>query len=115
MADDLISIVQGSLDINEKLISKVRLEILWALSELGEDGATARQLKAGLNLNDGVLYSNLKKMENLGYLRCQHTTIEGKDLELYSITDEGLTEWKKVRGWLRQLLGCGDDNCAITE
>jgi DNA-binding PadR family transcriptional regulator len=115
MKDDLISIVRGSIGINEKLVSKVRLEILWALSELGVDGATARQLKAGLNLNDGVLYSNLKKLENLGYLRCQQTTIEGKELELYSITDEGLTEWKKVRGWLRQLLGCEDDTCAIIE
>jgi len=115
MADDLLSIIAGSADINEKLISRVRLEILWALSDLREDGATARQLKAGLNLNDGVLYSNLKKLEDFGYLRCQKTTIEGKELELYSITSDGITEWRKVRTWLRKLLGCEEDRCDITE
>jgi len=47
MPDDLITIVEESEAVDSTLISRVRLEILWALSELGEDGATARQLKAG--------------------------------------------------------------------
>ena len=59
MPDDLITVVEESEDVDSTIISRVRLEILWALSELGEDGATARQLKAGLNLGDGVLYANL--------------------------------------------------------
>jgi len=108
---DLISIVQESGDLDGTIISRVRLELLWALAELGEDGATARQLKAGLNLSDGVLYSNLKKLEGLGYVRCEHVTIEGKALELFSITPDGLAEWMKVRGWLCKLLECGGETC----
>ena len=108
---DLISIVQESGDLDGTIISRVRLELLWALAELGEDGATARQLKAGLNLSDGVLYSNLKKLEELGYVRCEQVTIEGKALELFSITLDGLAEWMKVRGWLCKLLECGGETC----
>ena len=69
MPDDLITVVEESEDVDSTIISRVRLEILWALSELGEDGATARHLKAGLNLSDGVLYANLKKLVGMGYLR----------------------------------------------
>ena len=106
MPDDLIAIVEESEDVDSTLISRVRLEILWALSDLGEDGATARQLKAGLNLSDGVLYANLKKLVGMGYLRSEKVALEGKELELYAITPEGLLEWQRVRGWLCKLLGC---------
>jgi DNA-binding PadR family transcriptional regulator len=111
MPDDLIAIVEESEVMNGTLISRVRLEILWALSELGEDGATARQLKGGLNLNDGVLYANLRKLVDMGYLRFEKVTLEGKELELYSITPEGLLEWERIRGWLCKLLGCVGDTC----
>lgn len=111
MPDDLIAIVEESEDVNSALISRVRLEILWALSELGEDGATARQLKAGLNLSDGVLYANLKKLVEMGYLRSEKVTLEGKELDLYAITPEGLAEWRRVQGWLCKLLGCEGDTC----
>ena len=111
MPDDLIAIVEESEDVDSTIISRVRLEILWALSELGEDGATARQLKAGLNLGDGVLYANLKKLVEMGYLRSEKVTLEGKELDLYAITPEGLAEWRRVRGWLCKLLGCEGDTC----
>ena len=111
MPNDLIAIVEESEDVNSTLISRVRLEILWALSELGDDGATARHLKAGLNLSDGVLYANLKKLVEMGYLRSEKVTLEGKELELYAITPEGLLEWRRLRGWLCKLLGCGGDTC----
>jgi len=111
MPDDLIAIVEESEDVDSTIISRVRLEILWALSELGEDGATARQLKAGLNLGDGVLYANLKKLVEMGYLRSEKVTLEGKELELYAITPEGLLAWQRVRGWLCKLLGCEGDTC----
>ena len=111
MPDDLITIVEESEDVDSTLISRVRLEILWALSELGEDGATARQLKAGLNLSDGVLYANLKKLVARGYLRSEKVTLEGKELELYAITPEGLLEWRRIRSWLCKLLDCDADAC----
>ncbi len=36
---------------------------------------------------------------------------EGKGLELWSITSEGLKEWQKVKNWLCSLLGCRGDVC----
>jgi len=56
MPDDLMEIIDESGEVNSDLISKVRLELLWSLSDLGDDGATARQLKSALNLNDGAIY-----------------------------------------------------------
>ncbi len=50
---------------------------MWALSELGEDGATARQIKNGLNIgNDGSTYSNLNALVEMGYLRMEKVTFE---------------------------------------
>lgn len=106
MPDDLMDIVDESEEINTDLISKIRLELLWSLSDLGEDGATARQLKSALNLNDGAVYSNLKKLEYQGYLKRENIIFEGKELELWSMTSEGLKEWQKVKNWLCSLLGC---------
>ena len=38
-------------------------------------------------------------------------TLEGKELELYAITPEGLLEWRRIRSWLCKLLDCDDDAC----
>lgn len=111
MSEDLVALVEESESINGAIISKVRLELLWSLSELGEDGATARQLRAALNLSDGVLYSNLKKLEDMEYLRSEKVSLEGRELELYAITSEGLNEWERVKSWLCKILGCGGDTC----
>lgn len=111
MPDDLMDIVDESEEVNTDLISKIRLELLWSLADLGEDGATARQLKSALNLNDGAVYSNLKKLESQGYLKREDIMFEGKELELWSITLEGLKEWQKVKNWLCNLLGCRGDVC----
>lgn len=106
-----MEIIDESGEVNGDLVSKVRLELLWSLSDLGDDGATARQLKSALNLNDGVIYSNLKKLETLGYLKHEMVLFEGKELELWSMTREGMEEWKKVKMWLCRLLGCAGDTC----
>jgi hypothetical protein len=36
---------------------------------------------------------------------------EGKELELWSMTPEGMEEWKKVKMLLCRLLGCAGDTC----
>ncbi len=66
-----------------------------------------------LNLRsaNGEIYSNLKKLEILGYLKCELVLFEGKELELWSMTHEGLEEWKKVKKWLCRLLECAGDSC----
>lgn len=110
MTDKFLEIVDGSGSLNSKLFSLVRIKILWALSELGEDGATARQIKNGLKIgNDGSTYSNLNMLVEMGYLRMREVPFEGKEnLELYSITSAGLEEWNKIKNWLEMLV-CGDE------
>ena len=106
MKDNFLEIVNYSGNLNSKLFSLNRMKILWALSELGEDGATARQIKNGLNIgNDGSTYSNLNALVEMGYLRMEKVSFETKDnLELYVITPAGLEEWDKIKTWLDMLV-----------
>ena len=107
MEEKFLEIVDESGNLNSKLFSLIRIKILWALSELGEDGATARQIKNGLNIgNDGSTYSNLNALTDMGYLRMQKVPFESKEnLELYTITPSGLEEWNKIKKWLVMLIG----------
>jgi len=42
MKENFLEIVDEAGNLNSKLFSLSRIKILWALSQLGEDGATAR-------------------------------------------------------------------------
>lgn len=106
MQSDYLSIMNESRTLNAKVFSLVRMKLLASLSVLGPDGATFRELKAALEINDGVLFANLNVLKEMGYLISEKITSEGKELELFSITPEGLDEWIKVREWLRRFLEC---------
>lgn len=109
MKGNLLKIVDESEILNSKVFSLVRLKILWALSELGRDGATARQIRTGLKIgNEGTTYSNLNALAEMGYLKKEIVSFESKEMELYSITDEGLEEWEKIRNWLAMLINGGE-------
>jgi DNA-binding PadR family transcriptional regulator len=82
------------------VFSLIRIKLLWALNELGEDGATARQLSGGLNIPDGSLYPNLNALSEMGYIKCLMVEYEGDTIKSYIITDDGLLEWKKMKRWL---------------
>ncbi len=107
MQDDILSVLNGSIGLNAKIFSLVRLKLLASLVSLGPDGATYRELKAALNMNDGVLFANLKVLEDMGYLTSGKITSEEKELELYTITPEGQDEWERTRAWLCRFLRCG--------
>jgi len=64
---------------------------------LGPDGATYRELKAALDINDGVLFANLNVLKEMGYLTSDTITSDGKELELYIITPDGQAEWKRTK------------------
>lgn len=106
-ADGIMRLVSEAQALNSRVFSLPRLLILASLEGLGADGATYRELKAGLELNDGVLYANLEALKGMGYLRCLTVSIENKQLESYAITKEGFEEWKRVKEWLCKFLGCG--------
>lgn len=107
MPDDILSIMNESGGLNAKAFSLARLKLLASLATLGPDGATYRELKAALDINDGVLFANLNVLKDMGYLTSGKITSEGKELELYTITAEGQDEWKRMRTWLCRFLRCG--------
>jgi DNA-binding MarR family transcriptional regulator len=106
MHSDYLSIMNESQVLNAKVFSLIRLKLLASLAVLGQDGATYRELKAALDINDGVLFANLNVLKDNGYLVSGKITSDGKELELYSITPEGLDEWNRVRDWLCRFLQC---------
>ena len=69
---------------------------------------TYRELKAALDISNSVLYSNLNVLRDVGYLSSEKITFEGKELELFAITDEGQEEWTRTRIWLCRFLQCGE-------
>jgi hypothetical protein len=107
MQNDVLSILNESQALNAKIFSLVRLKLLASLAALGPDGATYRELKAALDINDGVLYSNLNVLKDIGYLASEKVIFEGKELELFTITTEGQEEWTRTRDWLCRFLQCG--------
>ena len=107
MPDDILTVLKESEGLNSKIFSLVRLKLLASLATPGPDGATFRELKAALNINDGVLYANLNVLKDMGYLTSGRVTSGGKELELYAITHEGEEEWKRTRTWLCRFLDCG--------
>lgn len=100
-----LSLIAESKGLNSSVFSLIRLQLLSSLATVNQDGATYREMKAALDLSDGALYSNLKALEEMGYLKSEKITIEGKELESYKITAEGLNEWNQVRAWLMKFLG----------
>jgi DNA-binding MarR family transcriptional regulator len=110
MKERFLEIVNESGNLNSKLFSLSRIKIMWALSELGEDGATARQIKNGLNIgSDGSTYSNLNALVEMGYLRMEKVRFESKEnLELYVLTPAGLEEWNKIKNWFDMLVCEGE-------
>jgi len=108
MQNDILSILNESEALNAKVFSLVRLKLLASLAALSLDGATYRELKAALDINDGVLFANLNVLKDMGYLTSEKITSEGKELELYAITPEGQDEWKRTKAWLCRFLNCGE-------
>ncbi len=106
---DFISLVGESKVLNSKVFSLTRLQLLANIACLQGESATYRELKAGLQLSDGALFSNLKVLEKMGYLKLEKVQFEGKELDAYKITLEGLEEWKQVRNWLSKFVEVGGE------
>lgn len=108
MNGDFTAVVRGSKALNSKLFSLPRLLILLAIENLGPDGAQYRELKAGLELDDGVLYSNLNALKKMQYITEIKVKIEGKELTSFAITEEGKNALNSIRKWLKISLEGGN-------
>ena len=93
--------------LNSKVFSLARLELLAALAPLSADGAAFRELKAGLQLSDGALHSNLKALKEMGYVKSKEFKVENKKLDVFWITPEGLQEFGQTKKWLEEFADFG--------
>jgi DNA-binding PadR family transcriptional regulator len=103
MTDGILALVREAQAINSKLVSVPRLLILSSLENLGLDGAAYRELKAGLEMEDGLLYSNLKALEEMGYLKEKDVKLGNKEMASYYITDDGKEALNAARAWLKKV------------
>jgi DNA-binding MarR family transcriptional regulator len=105
MEDRVIGLVNDSKALNSKIFSLPKILILISIEKLGEDGATYTDLRAGLDLKDGILHSNLRTLKKMGYVSEKKVRLEKKTLRAYSITDEGKEALLSVRAWFRKWSG----------
>ena len=103
MSVGILELVKEAHSFNAKIISVPRLLILASLENLGLDGAVYRELKAGLEMDDGLLYSNLKALEEMGYIEEKDVKLMNKDMTSYRITNEGKEALNDSRRWLRKI------------
>lgn len=105
-------LIDESLYLDIKIFSLTRIKIIHSLFYLGPDGATFREMNAGLGIPDGLLFSNLKALEKMGMIRSEKVRLEGKELESFHLTNEGFIEWNRSISWLKSFLNYrrnGDD------
>ncbi len=107
---DFLSLIEESKAVNSSVFSLIRLQLLSSIASVGKDGVTYRELKAAVNVTDGALYTNLKVLEENGYIKSKTITLEGKQLESHQITPEGSLEWERAKNWLKKLAECGGKN-----
>lgn len=106
MANNILELVSEARALNSKIFSLPRILILSSLENFDEDGATYRELKAGLDMKDGILFSNITALERMGYLKKnKDIKIDKKKLDAFSITKEGKESLDVVRSWMRKWLG----------
>ena len=97
---DLLALLAESYELNPRVFSLLRLQLLQGLESLGQDGVTYRELKAALKVSDGALYANLQALIKMGYLETEKVLVESKELDSFKITPEGAKQWESVRDWL---------------
>ena len=81
------------LNINKIFESKVRLGIMSIL--LVNEKADFNSLKGHLDVTDGNLASHLRALEDAGYISMEKSFINRKPNTKYSITEEGMENFKR--------------------
>ncbi len=101
---DKIRFVRDSKTLNSDVFSLPRLLILDSLEELKPDGALYRDIRVGLDLDDGVLYSSLSALKKMGYVIDEKVNVENQKMTSYFITTEGSIALLEVKKWLKEWL-----------
>ncbi len=67
-----------------------------------KDGIQYREFKSFLEISDGKLYSNLKLLNEMGYIKQEDITLDQKSMHIYLITELGKKELEKIASWISQ-------------
>ena len=89
--------------LDDLIHSKVRLGIMAALASAEEVGFNF--LKEKLNLTDGNLSANMRKLEDAGYIKIIKTFFQRKPKTIYQITDEGRMAFENYLENLKGVIG----------
>ncbi|PIO06268.1 ArsR family transcriptional regulator [Candidatus Micrarchaeota archaeon CG08_land_8_20_14_0_20_59_11] len=101
---DFVSILSEARALDPKVFPLVRFEILASLALLGGEGAAYRDLKASLGVTDGALFSNLKALQDSGYVLKKEVEFGGKRLDAFALTPQGAEAFRTSRAWIYKLL-----------
>ncbi len=93
--------VKSAKELDSDLITLPRLQILSALYPLNGEVALYRDLKAGLELGDGILFFNLRALEKRGYISKEREQFGSRKMTEYRITGKGKEAFKKIILWLK--------------
>lgn len=88
--------------LDDLIHSKVRLGIMAALASSEE--VDFNFLKEKLNLTDGNLSANMRKLEDAGYINIKKTFFQRKPKTIYQITDEGRKAFENYLESLKRVL-----------
>lgn len=105
MESEIFELVKDSKVLISDAFSINRILILLALEELGLDGSSYRELRAGLELDDGVLYSSLNALEKVEYVKKNEKEERvDKEQTSYAITIEGKKALQQFREWFKKII-----------
>jgi DNA-binding MarR family transcriptional regulator len=99
--DDLKSFILRARGINSRVFKLTRILILMLTWHI-KDGIQYREFKSFLDISDGKLYSNLKLLKEMGYIKQEDITLDQKSMHIYLITELGKKELEKIISWILQ-------------
>jgi DNA-binding MarR family transcriptional regulator len=86
-----------------KLLIYSKITTLVILDIYGENGYPRAYLVNDLGLPEGALNPNIKYLKKHDYIKSEKAIVEGKESEVYKITDNGHEAIMEILGWIEEL------------
>jgi hypothetical protein len=91
-----------------RLLLYARIGTLAILSNFGKNGASYKDIKYALRIEDGVLIPNLTWLKKHNYVISKDEKIEGKKVVVYYITEAGIRAFEEVKKWINSIIFEGE-------
>jgi DNA-binding MarR family transcriptional regulator len=107
--DAVGALLDASNKLNSQIVSVSNCLTL-ALLHYSSEGLQYTDLKEALGVSDGKLIADLKRFEELGYLRFKDEKFGGKTVTVYTLTSEGHAALKKIKEWMELVIRVSGEN-----